>query len=45
MKRIIYKNARKSESGRTCIKCGCSCWRNDVDYCWECYKYEMYEAR
>lgn len=45
MKKMIYKGVRKSESGRKCIKCGCDCWRSDVNYCWDCYKYEMYESR
>ncbi len=28
-----------------CIRCGDACWRSDVNYCWDCYKYEHYESR
>lgn len=31
--------------GKTCMHCGDPVWRSDVNYCWDCYKYERFESR
>ena len=35
---------RNTESESKCIKCNCTCWNNKL-YCWDCYKYQMYESK
>ena len=35
----------KVNTRKRCMKCGELCWRSDVNYCWDCYKYEMFESR
>ena len=35
----------KVNTGKLCMRCGASCWRSDVNYCWDCYKYEKFESR
>ena len=30
---------------KKCLSCGSPCWRSDVSYCWDCYKYQFYESR
>lgn len=42
MKSIIE---RKVNIGKYCMRCGASCWRSDVNYCWDCYKYERFESK
>lgn len=45
---LIVKMARPIQAKFTkkgCIRCGCDCWRSDVNYCWDCYKYEKFESR
>lgn len=42
MKSVIEINAN---TGKLCMRCGASCWRSDVNYCWDCYKYEKFESR
>ncbi|WP_155834105.1 hypothetical protein [Butyrivibrio sp. VCD2006] len=37
-------NGRRS-AGDRCMSCGAPCWRCDVWYCWECYKYQYYESK
>lgn len=39
-KRKIKVNTKKH-----CRRCGEECWRSDVNYCWDCYKYEKFESR
>lgn len=34
-----------SREQNSCMSCGCPCWRSDVRYCWDCYKYQMYESK
>ena len=43
--KIVAKKTANSSDKKTCWKCGCPCWRNDVEYCWDCYKYEYYESK
>lgn len=31
--------------GNRCWRCGEPVWRSDVNYCWDCYKYENFESR
>ena len=31
--------------GKRCWHCSAPVWRNDVNYCWDCYKYENYESK
>lgn len=45
MKKMTYKNLNNQTIKKKCRKCECDCWRSDVSYCWDCYKYEMYESR
>ena len=35
----------KANTGKLCMRCGESCWRSDVNYCWDCYKYEKFESK
>lgn len=35
----------KHNVGKKCIHCGDSVWRSDVNYCWDCYKYECFESK
>lgn len=35
----------KIRTGRKCMRCGEECWRSDVNYCWDCYKYENFESK
>ena len=35
----------KLNTGKHCMRCGALCWRSDVNYCWDCYKYEKFESR
>ena len=35
----------KFKTGRKCMRCGEACWRTDVNYCWDCYKYENFESK
>ena len=30
---------------KKCMSCGCPCWRSDVSYCWDCYKYQYFESK
>ena len=39
------KNVIKINTGKRCMRCGEACWRSDVNYCWDCYKYEKFESR
>lgn len=32
-------------TGKKCWRCGEPVWRSDVNYCWDCYKYENFESR
>lgn len=44
----IQQKARsivKIKIGKRCIRCGEECWRSDVSYCWDCYKYENFESK
>ena len=36
---------KKGNSAPKCRSCGCPCWRSDVLYCWDCYKYQYFESR
>ncbi len=36
---------RLQVNGKKCWRCGEPVWRSDVNYCWECYKYENYESK
>lgn len=31
--------------GKKCMHCGDPVWRSDVNYCWDCYKYERFESK
>ncbi len=31
--------------GKRCWRCGEPVWRSDVNYCWDCYKYENFESK
>ena len=42
MKSVFRVCCIKSEK---CWRCNAPVWRDDVNYCWECYKYEMFESR
>ncbi|WP_155828065.1 hypothetical protein [Butyrivibrio sp. VCB2006] len=44
MKKKSHSNARHTVGNR-CMSCGGRCWRSDVWYCWECYKYQYYESK
>ena len=39
------KSVIKINTGKRCMRCGEACWRSDVNYCWDCYKYEKFESR
>ncbi|SCY77373.1 hypothetical protein SAMN02910292_02871 [Lachnospiraceae bacterium XBB2008] len=39
----VVREAKKKI--RTCLHCNDPCWRADVNYCWECYKYQKFESR
>lgn len=39
------KSVIKVNTGKRCMRCGEACWRSDVNYCWDCYKYEKFESR
>lgn len=39
------KSVIKVNTGKRCMRCGEVCWRSDVNYCWDCYKYEKFESR
>ncbi len=41
----ITKRVPEDSNRRKCMMCNAACWRSDVYYCWECYKYQMYESR
>ena len=32
-------------NGKKCWRCGDPVWRSDVNYCWDCYKYENFESK
>lgn len=34
-----------SRERKECMSCGCPCWRSDVSYCWDCYKYQYFESK
>lgn len=38
---------RKTPQGnvKKCWRCGDLVWRSDVNYCWDCYKYENFESK
>lgn len=40
---VIHKTPQIK--GNSCWHCGEPVWRNDVNYCWECYKYENFESK
>lgn len=42
MNSVIEMNVN---TGKHCMRCGASCWRSDVNYYWDCYKYEKFESR
>ena len=35
----------KHIEGKKCMHCGEPVWRSDVNYCWDCYKYERFESK
>lgn len=35
----------KTHCREKCMHCGDPVWRSDVNYCWECYKYERFESK
>ena len=39
------KPIEKHVVGKKCIHCGDPVWRSDVNYCWDCYKYERFESK
>lgn len=41
----VGEHKKEECSKKKCMKCGDSCWRSDVSYCWDCYKYERFESR
>ena len=42
-----HSGIRKKSQGKgdRCWHCGESVWRSDVNYCWDCYKYEYFESK
>ena len=38
-------SVKKITPKKSCWSCGRECWRDDVHYCWDCYKYQMFESR
>lgn len=40
---VIRKNPQIK--GKKCLRCGEPVWRSDVNYCWDCYKYENFESK
>ncbi|MCQ2495995.1 MAG: hypothetical protein MJ131_05330 [Lachnospiraceae bacterium] len=44
----VFVDLKKKQNGKDekkCICCGDNCWRSDVIYCWDCYKYQNYESK
>lgn len=41
--KINSSTAARNTKG--CMSCGCPCWRSDVRYCWDCYKYQYFESK
>lgn len=43
MHSVIRKKTQAK--GNRCWHCGEPVWRSDVNYCWDCYKYEYFESK
>lgn len=39
------QHIEKHSVKKKCIHCGDPVWRSDVNYCWDCYKYERFESK
>lgn len=37
--------SKQQSAKKRCISCGWPCWRSDVSYCWDCYKYQYFESK
>lgn len=45
VRHVMYSKIRVVEKRKKCMRCGADSWRSDVQYCWDCYKYEKFESR